>query len=288
MPNRVKLEGRFLTSDRYRDFRLAVGRPEEEIDLGRAALAIARCDYPDLDVGVYLSRIDQFAAAATARLGTGRDVYRSIAALNYVLFRELGFHGNRENYFDPKNSYLNEVLDRKIGIPISLSVLYMEVAQRIGLTLYGVGFPGHFLVKHRGDNEEIFIDPFDQGEIRSRESLETMLYRSYGGKVAFDAEFLEATPKKQILRRMLNNLKIIYLKQRDLVKGLSVVERLNVLDPTSAENIRDRGLIYLQLECFKQALEDLESYLRFAPHAEDAQAVREQVAVLTKQVAQIH
>ena len=277
-----------MTSDRYHDFRLAVGRPEEEIDLGRAALAMARCDYPDLDVGAYLSHIDQLAAAAIARLGRGPDVYRSIAALNSVLFQELGFHGNHENYFDPKNSYLNEVLDRKVGIPISLSVLYMEVAQRIGLPLYGVGFPGHFLVKHRGDNEEILIDPFNQGEIRSRESLETMLYRSYGGKIAFDAEFLEATPKKQIVRRMLNNLKIIYLKQRDLIKGLSVVERLNVLDPTSAEDIRDRGLIYVQLECFKQALEDLESYLRLKPHAEDAKAVREQVAVLTKQVAQIH
>jgi regulator of sirC expression with transglutaminase-like and TPR domain len=277
-----------LTSDRYRDFRLAVGRPEEEIDLGRAALAMARCDYPDLDVGAYLARIDQVAAASTARLGAEPDIYRSIAALNYVFFQELGFHGNRENYFDPKNSYLNEVLDRKIGIPISLSVLYMEVARRIGLTLYGVGFPGHFLLKYRSNNEEILIDPFNQGEIRSRESLETMLHRSYGGKIAFDAGFLETTPKKQILRRMLNNLKVIYLRQGDLIRGLSVVERLNVLDPASAEDIRDRGLIYLQLECFKQALEDLESYLRFAPHAEDANAVREQVAMLTKQVAQIH
>ena len=114
-----------MTSDRYRDFRLAVGRPEEEIDLGRAALAMARCDYPDLDLGAYLGRIDDLAAAATARLGTGPDVYRSIAALNYVLFHELGFHGNRENYFDPKNSFLNEVLDRKDRHPdISLSPLY--------------------------------------------------------------------------------------------------------------------------------------------------------------------
>jgi regulator of sirC expression with transglutaminase-like and TPR domain len=144
------------------------------------------------------------------------------------------------------------------------------------------------LLKYRSNNEEILIDPFNQGEIRSRESLETMLHRSYGGKIAFDAGFLETTPKKQILRRMLNNLKVIYLRQGDLIRGLSVVERLNVLDPASAEDIRDRGLIYLQLECFKQALEDLESYLRFAPHAEDANAVREQVAMLTKQVAQIH
>jgi regulator of sirC expression with transglutaminase-like and TPR domain len=277
-----------LTADPYRDFRLAVGRPDKGIDLGRAALAMASCDYPDLDVGAYLLHIDQLAAAVTVRLGTEPDVYRSIAALNYVLFQERGFHGNRENYFDPKNSFLNEVLDRKVGIPISLSVLYIEVAQRIGLPLHGVGFPGHFLVKYAGDNEEILIDPFNRGEIRSQESLETMLHRSYGGRIAFDTEFVEATPKKQILRRMLNNLKIIYLKEGNLIKALSVVERLNVLDPTSAEDIRDRGLIYLQLECFKQALEDLKSYLRLKPHAEDANAVTEQVAVLTRQVAQIH
>jgi regulator of sirC expression with transglutaminase-like and TPR domain len=277
-----------LTADPYRDFRLAVGRPDKGIDLGRAALAMASCDYPDLDVGAYLLHIHQLAAAVTVRLGTEPDVYRSIAALNYVLFQERGFHGNRENYFDPKNSFLNEVLDRKVGIPISLSVLYIEVAQRIGLPLHGVGFPGHFLVKYAGDNEEILIDPFNRGEIRSQESLETILHRSYGGRIAFDTEFVEAIPKKQILRRMLNNLKIIYLKEGNLIKALSVVERLNVLDPTSAEDIRDRGLIYLQLECFKQALEDLKSYLRLKPHAEDANAVTEQVAVLTRQVAQIH
>jgi regulator of sirC expression with transglutaminase-like and TPR domain len=287
LPSRAS-GGSFLTADPYRDFRLAVGRPEDEIDLGRAALAMAGCDYPNLDITAYLSRINQLAADAAARLGAAPDVYRSIAALNYVLFQEHGFHGNREDYFDPRNSFLNEVLDRKVGIPISLSVLYIEVGQRIGLPLHGIGFPGHFLIKHVDDNEEFLIDPFNQGEIRSRESLETMLYRSYGGKIAFDAEFLQATPKKQILRRMLNNLKIIYLKQRDLIKGLSVVERLNVLDPTSAEDIRDRGLIYLQLECFTQALRDLESYLRLAPDAEDAKAVKDQIGILTRQVAQIH
>jgi regulator of sirC expression with transglutaminase-like and TPR domain len=115
-----------------------------------------------------------------------------------------------------------------------------------------------------------------------------MLDRLYGGKIAFDPDLLEAISKKQILRRMLNNLKIIYLKQNDLIKGLSIVDRLMVLDPASGEDIRDRGLIYLQLECFKQALEDLENYLRLAPHAEDARAIRKQVIALTRQVAQLH
>lgn len=277
-----------MTNDPHKDFRQAVDREETRIDLGKAALTIAVSDYPNLDIDAYLSRIDVLANTAAGRLGLDADVYRSIATLNFVLFQEHGFCGNRDHYFDPKNSFLNEVLDRKTGIPISLSVLYIEVAKRIGLSLQGVGFPGHFLVKYVGSEEEIVIDPFNKGEILSQQNLETMLHRLYGGKIGFDPSLLEPISNKQILRRMLNNLKIIYLKQNDLIKGLSIVDRLMVLDPASGEDIRDRGLIYMQLECFKQALEDLESYLRLAPHAEDARSIRRQVAALTKQVAQLH
>ncbi|HXV82897.1 MAG TPA: tetratricopeptide repeat protein [Candidatus Binatia bacterium] len=273
-----------MTDDRYRDFRQAVRGAENDIDLGRAALAMAASDYPHLDIEGYLSRIDELAATAAARLGAEADAYRSLAALNYVLFKEQGFRGNREHYFDPRNSFLNEVLDRKTGIPISLSVLYMEVAQKIGVTLQGVGFPGHFLVKFLKDHEEIVVDPFNQGEVVSREGLEAMLDRLYGGKMPFDPILLQPVSKKQILRRMLNNLKLIYVRQNDWRKGLSVAERLVVLDPASGEDIRDRGLIYLQLECFKQAQEDLETYLRLVPHAADADAVREQVKVLTRKI----
>jgi regulator of sirC expression with transglutaminase-like and TPR domain len=277
-----------LTQDPYKEFRQAVDQGEAKIDLGRAALTMAAADYPDLAIDVYLARLEQFAADARARLGAETDVYRTIDVLNNVLFREHGFRGNREDYFDPRNSFLNEVLDRRTGIPISLSVLYMEVAQKIGLPLQGVGFPGHFLVKYTGPNEEIVIDPFSQGEIRSRKNLQTMLNRLYGDKVGFDPDFLAAATKKQILRRMLNNLELIYLRQNDLTKGLSVVERLLVLDPASAVDIRDRGIIYLRLECFKQALEDLQRYISLAPQAEDAEAIRDQIADLTRQVAQIH
>jgi regulator of sirC expression with transglutaminase-like and TPR domain len=277
-----------LINDPYKDFRQAVDRAETKIDLGKAALTIAASDYPNLDIDAYLSRIDALATTAAARLGSDADVYRSIAALNFVLFQEHGFRGNREDYFDPRNSFLNEVLDRRTGIPISLSVLYIEVAQRVGLSLEGVGFPGHFLVKYVGDNEEIVVDPFNQGEILSQKSLETMLYRLYGDKIAFDPDLLEPISKKQILRRMLNNLKIIYLRQNDLIKGLSIVDRLMVLDPASGEDIRDRGLIYLQLECFKQALEDLKRYLCLTPQADDADAIRDQITALMRQVAQIH
>jgi regulator of sirC expression with transglutaminase-like and TPR domain len=277
-----------LTHDPYQEFRQAVDGGEDKIDLGRAALTLAAVDYPDLDIDFYLARIDGLAAEAQARLGSEADVYRTIAVLNDVLFRQHGFRGNRDDYFDPRNSFLNEVLDRRTGIPISLSVLYMEVAQKIALPLQGVGFPGHFLIKYRSVNEEIVIDPFNQGEIRSRKHLQTMLNRLFGDRVSFDPEFLAATSKKQILRRMLNNLQLIYLRENDLIKGLSIVERLLVLDPTSAVGIRDRGIIYSRLECFKQALEDLQTYLSLAPQAADADAIRGQITSLMRQVAQIH
>jgi regulator of sirC expression with transglutaminase-like and TPR domain len=277
-----------LSTDPYRDFRQAVDRPEEKIELSRAALTIALTDYPALDIPDYLARIDLLANEVTGRLGPEADIYRSIAALNYVLFRQYGFHGNRDDYFNPKNSFLNEVIERKTGIPITLSVLYMEVAQRVGLRLDGVGFPGHFLVKCVGDGEEIVIDPFNSGEIRSREDIDKMLFDLYGGKVVFHSDFLASSTKKDILKRMLANLKAIYTNGNDLVRSLSALDRLVILDPTSALDIRDRGTVYLRLECYAQAREDFETYLRLRPDAEDAMLVREQLVGLAKEATRIH
>lgn len=262
--------------------------PDDEIDLGRAALAIAHGEYPSLDIESYLSRMDRLAMAVQDRSGGEADPYRLIAAINYTLFSVERFQGNRDDYYDPKNSFLNEVMERKRGIPITLSVLYMEVARRAGLNLHGVGFPGHFLVKYVGKEEEIVIDPFHAGEVRSIEELEDFLDEIYHGKLAFQPEFLFPVSKKQILRRMLNNLKAIYLRQGAFLKALSVVERLVILEPNSAQDIRDRGLLYMKLECLPQALEDLEAYLKLALDAEDADEIREQVVSLKKLVTQIH
>lgn len=278
-------------SDPYQGFRQAIERPEEQIDLARAALAIALDDYPNLDINAYLARLDELAVEVSTRIGGEADTARTIAALNIVLFKEHGFHPNRDNYFDPKNSFLNEVLDRKIGIPITLSLLYMEVAQRVGLPLCGVSFPGHFLVKHSADGAEIVIDPFNQGEIKSSEDLAKLLAAQYGSKVVLRPEFLEAASKKQILKRMLNNLKAIYLREdaaKNLLKVLPILERMVILDPAAAEDVRDRGVVYLRLECFAQARADLERYLTLAPDAADAGVVREKIIELAKQVSQIH
>jgi len=277
-----------LSTDPYYEFRQAVDRSEDKIDLGRAALTIAQTEYPDLELTDFLSRIDQLAVDVTRHCPADTDVYRTVAAINYVLFNQHGFHGNREDYYDPKNSFLNQVIERKTGIPITLSVLYMEVAQRAGLALHGVGFPGHFLVKYAGEGDEMIIDPFNQGEIKSRKDLGKMLSGLHGRKVALEEEFLQPTGKKQILQRILANLKAIYARSSDWIRNLAVLDRLIILDPGSAQDIRDRGAVYLQLDCFVQAREDFERYLRLAPNADDAGQVREQIIRLAKEVTRIH
>jgi regulator of sirC expression with transglutaminase-like and TPR domain len=278
-----------MATDPYNEFRRAVEQPETALDLGRAALAIARAEYPQLDTAAYLGRIDQLASEVGEHLSSEeRGPHRSIAALNYVLFQRVGFRGNREDYFDAKNSFLNEVIERRRGIPITLSVLYMEVARRIGLPLLGVGFPGHFLVKYLDTDQEIVIDPFDGGDIKTRDGLERLLFGLYGKIVALTPDLLAAVSKRQIIRRMLNNLKFIYIKRRDLVKALAALDRMMIAEPNLAEDLRERGQIYLDLEYFPQAKADFEGYLRLAPDAPDADKIRGYLAELAGRGTSIH
>ena len=277
-----------MSNELYVAFREAIDCPEDQIDLGRAALAIARQEYPDLRIDDYLSQLDGLGQVVELRIGDERNPYRIIAALNTVLFKELGFQGNRSEYYDPKNSFLNDVITRKKGIPISLSVVYMEVARRVGLSLEGIGFPGHFLVKYDDGDVEILIDVFDGGEIRAREDLDRMLQQLYRGQVSYQPGFVAALGKRDILRRMLNNLKWIYLERGEPLKTLSVLDQLVILDPSAASEIRDRGLLYITLECYAQALDDLESYLRLTPDAEDAAMIKAQIESVRHRYVQIH
>ena len=277
-----------MSNELYVAFREAIDCPEDQIDLGRAALAIARQEYPDLKIDDYLSQLDGLGQVVELRIGDERNPYRIIAALNTVLFKELGFQGNRSEYYDPKNSFLNDVITRKKGIPISLSVVYMEVARRVGLSLEGIGFPGHFLVKYDDGDVEILIDVFDGGEIRAREDLDRMLQQLYRGQVSYQPGFVAALGKRDILRRMLNNLKWIYLERGEPLKTLSVLDQLVILDPSAASEIRDRGLLYITLECYAQALDDLESYLRLTPGAEDAAMIKAQIESVRHRFVQIH
>ena len=277
-----------MSDDLYVAFRETIDRPEDQIDLGRAALAIATQEYPDLKIDDYLSQLDGLGQAVELRIGGEKNPYRIIAALNTVLFKELGFQGNRSEYYDPKNSFLNDVITRKKGIPISLSVVYMEVARRVELSLEGIGFPGHFLVKYDDGDVEILIDVFNGGEIRAREDLDRMLQQLYRGQVSYQPGFVAALGKRDILRRMLNNLKWIYLERGEPLKTLSVLDQLVVLDPSAASEIRDRGLLYITLECYAPALDDLESYLRLAPSAEDAAMIKAQIESVRHRYVQIH
>lgn len=277
-----------MSSDPYREFRQAAGQIEEKIDLGRAALALALFDCPSLDLAAYLARIDALAVAVVRQCGAGAAPQQCLEALNTVLFRQEGFFGNREDYYDPKNSFLHEVLNRKTGIPITLSVLYMEVAQRVGLPVRGVCFPGHFLVKYAGDDFEIILDPFCGGENRSPEDLSAMLASLYGSTVKLRRDFLQPAGNKEILRRMLGNLQAIYAKANDLVRLLSVLDLSLILDPGNSARIRERGGVYLRLECFSQARHDFETYLRLAPQADDAAAIREQLVRLANRVTLVH
>ena len=281
-----------MAEDRHKIFRAALAHPDDEIDLGRAALAIAREEYPSLQVEFCLARLEQLAATVRDRSAGENTPYRLIAALNHVLFTQEGYRGNRDDYYDPRNSFLNEVIERRIGIPITLSVLYMEIARRVGLKLYGIGFPGHFLVKYAGAEgeivQEIVIDPFAKGEVRTTEELQEMLDRLYGGKVRLQPEFLSRVSNRQIVQRMFANLKAIYMREENFIKAVSVVERLVILDPISADETRDRGLLYLKLERVSEAVDDLETYLRLMPDAADAEDILEQLQALKKRPAQVH
>ena len=277
-----------VANDLHREFREAADRPEELIDLGRAALAIALPEYPRLDFSAYLARMNDLAVEVARSAGQDADEFRTLAALNLVLFARHGFRGNRAEYYDPQNSFLNQVIERKTGIPITLSVLYMEVALRAGLTLNGIGFPGHFMVKAHAGNEEFVIDPFNSGEIKHETDLRAMLQQMYGGQVVLRVEHLAPVSKRQILQRMLANLKAIYGRQNESVKLLGVLDRLLILDPAAADELRDRGAVYTRLDCFAQAKKDFERYLQLAPHASDTDAVRARLIELAKHSLSIH
>ena len=260
-----------------RRFTELIARPL--VPLAEAALAVAQEEYPEMAVDAYLRQIDELAARVTARLQARRDAASTLRALRAVLFEEGGFRGNAEAYYDPRNSFLNEVLDRRVGIPITLSVLYIEVASRAGLPVHGVGFPGHFLVKYVAGQREIFIDPFRGGEFLSAEDCEAR-YQAVAPGRALERRHLEPVTTRQILRRMLHNLEKIYVEGGDHVRGLWVVDRLLLLAPEDIVARRDRGLFEARLGGTAAALSDLEAYLDAEPKASDAGELRELVGRL--------
>ena len=266
-------------------------RPEEDLDLPEAALVIAAEEYRGLDIPAYLKRIDDMAAALKRRLPRDISIAETIVALNGYLFDELGFAGNAADYYDPRNSFLNEVLDRKLGIPITLSLLYVEIGRRVGLALRGVSFPGHFLVKCTVADGAVVLDAYARGISLGLDDLRERLRAMRGGGEASEEavrQMLVGAGKKEILGRILRNLKAIYLQKRDLERALSACARILVLDPRAAEDYRDRAGIYHELECFRASLADYQQYLALRPNAEDAGAVRGRVAELQRLAARLN
>ncbi len=255
----------------------------ENFSLAEACLLIAQDAYPDLDIGAYLARIDALAAKVRSRVPADGFAEQKVVALNRYLFNELGFSGNERDYYDPRNSYLNQVLERRIGIPITLSILYMEIGQRLGLRFQGVSFPGHFLVKLRVSGGHLVIDPFCGGEAQSESELRARLAQVLPRREAETLplpQILAAASSRQILARVLRNLKGIYAQSAQAQIALKVMQRMVMVAPHAAEEVRDRGLAYYQLECFRAALADLEDYLDRRPDAPDAGAIKSKAAAL--------
>jgi regulator of sirC expression with transglutaminase-like and TPR domain len=265
-----------------------VSRKEGEIELAKAALLFAKEEYPDIDIDKYLRKIDLMAVEIKRRVGHNTDPYFLMSEINKYLFNEEGFRGNEEDYYDHRNSFLNDVLDRKTGIPVTLSVLYMEISRKVGLPISGVGFPAHFIVKYHDADEEILIDPFNKGRILSENDCQEMLNRIYGGGLKLKRDLLQPATKKQILTRMLHNLKSIYINSKNYLRALSVVDMILLIDPWALNELKDRGLIYYTLECFAQALSDIETYLKYSPKARDSEVIKDCITVLRGLVGKIN
>jgi len=256
------------------NFYSEIHQPDEQIDLAKAALYIAQEEYPDLDVDAYMNALDVMAAEVEERLPVERYPLRIIQSLNKYLYDDLGYKGNTNDYYDPRNSYLNEVIDRHTGIPITLSLVYLEIARRLDFPMVGIGMPGHFLIRPEFEDTGIFVDAFNQGEILFEQDCEQRLAQIYGHPVPLQPMFLQPVSPRQLLVRMLTNLKFIYLNRKDLARALAVVEYILLLLPDAAMELRDRGLLYYQLGYKSNASQDLEIYLAMLPNAEDADAIR--------------
>jgi regulator of sirC expression with transglutaminase-like and TPR domain len=250
---------------------------DDELPLLGTALLIARDEYPDLDAARYWAQVDTYATALRPQLERDIDLPARLTAINKYLFDEIGFAGNNVQYDDPRNSYLNQVVDRKLGIPISLAVIQIEVTRRLGMPLDGISFPGHFLVRLPVDDGILVLDPYNKGRPVSAEELRERASPHLGGHAPDDQQLLQIlapATHRMILMRMLRNLKGLYLEQGDWARVARTADRLLKLSPDTAEALRDRGLAYRELGHAQGARDDLARYLQLLPEADDLDAVR--------------
>ena len=249
---------------------------DSDVDLGEVALLFAAAEYDDLDLDHELGLFDALARAAS-RTVTAEDTSLGAAnALSRFLFDDIGFAGNQRDYYDPRNSYINEVLKRRLGIPITLSLVYMEVGRRLGVNMVGVGLPGHFLMRH-ADEPGLFVDAFNGGLLLSREECIDRFRELTHPDERWSDQYLAPIAKREVLTRMLRNLKLSHLRRKDNERALFATTMLICLRPDLAEERRDRGVVQSRLGRYAEAIEDLRGYLDLAPASADAEAVRELV-----------
>ena len=243
---------------------------DEAIDLALAGLVIASDEYPGLNIQNYVDELDQICKRAREAASGLSDPSDILEAINSVLFLEYRYHGNRQNYYDPRNSYLNQVIDRRTGIPITLSIVYMAVADSVGLRVSGVGMPGHFLVKHSGPCGEIYIDPFNSGRLIDAAGCARLVKEASNGNFELRSEHLVAVSKKQILTRVLTNLLAIYSEAKDFARAIRVLDLILMIHPNEPARVRDRGLLLAASGRARESIESLEQYVRLSPGASDA------------------
>jgi len=229
-------------------------------------------EYPELNVSKYIEKINEMGNSLKIKIGEVKNPTYLISILNEYLFDELGFHGAEEDYYDPVNSFLNVVLDKKTGIPITLSILYSEVAKHIGLDLRIVGFPGHVVVKYK---KEMILDPFYRGRLLTIEDLEKILNRNFGEDVEFVPEYLNEATTEQLLTRLLRNLKNAYTQSYAYDNAMKCTDMILGIQPESPEEIRDKGILEERLLRYDKALPLLNKYLELEPEADDADFILE-------------
>ncbi len=261
----------------------------QNIDLGLAALQIAQnVAFPDLSVSQYLAQLDNLALQAAQIMPIFTTIEdRAMALINY-LFNELPFHGNEADYYAANNSFLNQVLDMHTGIPISLSVLYIEISRRLELEAYGISLPGHFVVGVHTEDSPLIFDVFNQGQIMTVEDCQRLVHVTHGVTQPFSSEWLEPTANADILIRMLNNLRQIYIQQEAWPEALAVVQHLRVLQPTVTTLQRDEGLLHYRTGSLQKTAFHLSEYLTKTPDAADASTVKHSLSVVLNKFVKLN
>ena len=256
------------------------------LDIVEASLLVAGEEYPLIDLSRERARLAAMGDEAYRRAGDLDNPFARLDAVRAYLFEELGFRGNSDDYEDPRNSYLNQVLDRRTGIPLTLSIVFMEVAGRVGFETRGVGLPEHFVVRVDYEGRTILADPFHGGQVITEEDCRQLVTRSTGRPSLFRRDVLEGTPPEAMFVRLLRNLKRVYLAQEDFARALSIVERQLLITPDDAGEIRDRGILMAHMGKPGAAVADLEAYLALSPGAPDAESVRGRLVWLRRKISE--